>query len=368
MDKKNFVVDYGSKKYVFSRFVEALAFMQDLRKVDSVNREIKQYESKVNSKYDLEKGELVMNQNEVNNEALIMPEASNDAAKTKWLTIPWSIVGKEFETKDKNGKPHKYVFINIPQDENSKVSFSLLSAQVLQHPFIKEFCNIPISEYGINLCRSEKVAVEPMAQNGDVKVGPTYKWVRDDEIDHKNQEEAVAFVSNCYKNLNNKETCFMLLPVENCKKIKSKEAKNKGGVNVILPDYLLERDGFNYEGANFIINKVYHLTNEKMEGIRAIQCSPKAVFRVYGKDDKRYIDIKAVKLYEYNKEDYKAYVNGKGNEETAIGKAFEESSKEEPHSSLKEDAAKVVQDIEKTNDVKESNAKEEKASEGSERE
>ena len=91
--RMNFVVEKNGKDYVFKRFIEALSFSQSVEKETSNKVAILQKEIEVNSKWDLEKGELIMNQNEVNNEGLVMPETSAEAAKTKWITIPRATLG-----------------------------------------------------------------------------------------------------------------------------------------------------------------------------------------------------------------------------------------------------------------------------------
>ena len=350
--EKNFVVEKEGKKYVFEKFIEALFYSQNIEKEMGVKQAVKQEEIEVNSKFDLEKGELIMNQNEVNNEGLVMPETSVDAVKTQWITIPRSVIGKEFEQKDKNEKPHKYVFVNLPQDENNMESFSILAGQVQPHPFIKEFCNIPISEYGLNICHSIKEEVAPMAQSGDTKFGPEYNWKRDDEINHLTQDEAVNHLTSIYKNINNRDTQYMLIPVGACHEIKGEEAKNKGKINVVMPKYLQEHNGYNFAESNFIVNKVYHLTDEKMKGMRAVQCSPNAKFRVYFNDD-RFLDVAAKDLAEYNKEDYaksKEQGKEKGSEKEEPGiyaEAIAQAEAETGKDMLKEDSAQMVSDMAK---------------------
>ena len=351
---KNFVVEKDGKKYVFNKFIEALFYAQNIEKETGIKQAVKQEEIDINSKFDLEKGELIMNQNEVNNESLVMPETSVEASKTKWITIPKSVIGKEFEHKDKNDKPHTYVFINLPQDENNRDSFSVLAKQVQPHPFIKELCNIPIGEYGINMCHSIKVEVAPMAQSGDIKIGPEYKWQRDDEINHLTQDEAVNYLTNIYKNINNRDTQYMLIPKAACKEIKGEEAKNKGKINVVMPKYMQDHNGYNFAESNFIVNKVYHLTAENMQGMRAVQCSPNAKFRVYFQDD-RYLDVAAKDLAEYNKDDYAKYKEqskDKGDEsveknaENTYGKAQgNENSNEIENDKYSEFISKAKEDV-----------------------
>ena len=335
-------------------------YSQNIEKETGIKQAVKQEEIEVNSKFDLEKGELIMNQNEVNNEGLVMPETSMEAAKSKWITIPRSVVGKEFEHKDKNDKPHKYVFINLPQDENSRESFSILAGQVQPHPFIKELCNIPISEYGLNMCHSIKEAVTPMTQGE-----PEYEWKRDDEINHLTQDEAVNHLTSIYKNINSKETQYMLVPKATCHEIKGEEAKNKGKINIVMPKYLQEHDGYNFSESNFIVNKVYHLTSENMKGMRAVQCNPNSKFRVYFKDD-RFLDVAAKDLAEYNKEDYaKSKEQAKGNKSenemddvylealtqatnhNIYAEAIAKAEAETGNDTLKEDSAQILSDMAK---------------------
>ena len=349
--RMNFVVEKNGKDYVFKRFIEALSFSQSVEKETSNKVAILQKEIEVNSKWDLEKGELIMNQNEVNNKGLVMPETSAEATTTKWITIPKSVIGKEFEYKDKNDKPHTYVFVNLPQDESSMESFSILAKQVQPHPFIKELCNIPISEYGINMCHSIKVEVAPLAQSGDTKIGPEYKWQRDDEINHLTQDEAVHHLTSIYKNINNRDTQYMLVPKEACKEINGEEAKNKGKINVIMPKYMQEHNGFNFAESNFIVNKVYHLAAENMKEMRAVQCSPNAKFRVYFNDG-RFLDVAAKYLAGYNKDDYAKYKeqakeNGSNLEKEDTPNKFAEATAEIMNSdiedTLEEDCAKIVE-------------------------
>lgn len=369
---KNFVVEKDGKKYVFEKFIEALFYSQNIEKETGIKQAVKQEELEVNSKFDLEKGELIMNQNEVNNEGLIMPETSIEAAKTQWITIPRSVIGKEFEHKDKNDKPHTYVFVNLPQDENNMESFSIIASQVQSHPFIKELCNIPISEYGINLCHSIKEVAAPMAQSGDIKVGPEYKWKRDDEINHLTQDEAVNKLTSIYKNINSKETQYMLVPAEACHVIKGEEAKHKGDINVVMPKYLQEHNGYNFAESNFIVNKVYHLTDEKMKGMRAVQCSPNAKFRVYFNDD-RFLDVAAKDLAGYNKDDYAKFKEqskdkeGEKEEPNIYKEAIEKANEEIGKDTLKEDSAQIVADMAKEgqeNSTKENGKSKEKQSSG----
>lgn len=314
--QNNYVVEHNGKKYVFGRLIEAMSFSKkyadskeltlDFLPVNTIyDLAANTYEELKDTQYDME------NINAGFDKLVSEVEKQQKDESSTWVTIPKGSVGKVFEQADKNGKNHEYVFVNIPTYENERMSFTVFSKQVLQHPVVKDLAMIPISVKGIIASINKFI-------DG--------KWTNTKEYQNISKDDAVKMIKDKFKNINNKGTKYIHIKKENCKVIKSDESYHQGQMYIKLPNYMKEHDGFDYSNANMIVNKVYQLTKPSLEGMVGIQCVPDHKFICYSKDiNKSKKEIDALTLYKYHKEDFKELDGAEKNYYAGLENPSEES-------------------------------------------